>query len=139
MLKIVKYKVVLLLIFQLILLSACSNQQPKEITNEQNIIAYYSRLINYCDWINLITYDYGNTDKLIVTHNSPFKFMEKDYNMFKKVIPPNKIVLGFASYGYLYEKVKGFNIGMQCSKYLRHQQMKIPCFKLRFLENHKIT
>ncbi len=71
----------------------------------------YEELAINVDWINIMTYDYGNPTPSICKHITPLPDIQKDVDQFLKRVPANKIVLGLAFYSRIYSNVNDFNVG----------------------------
>lgn len=57
------------------------------------------------DWIDLMTYDMDTY--AVERHNAPFKMIRKFLARMKEIgFPPNKICVGFASYGFLFRNIR---------------------------------
>lgn len=74
----------------------------------------FNALSNYCDWYNVMTYDYDATWTTVFGHNAPLykdaasphnnncNASIMDYYKNQRGIPANKLVLGLPFYGYKY-------------------------------------
>jgi chitinase len=71
----------------------------------------YVKLSRQVDWINLMTYDFGNSDPLKCIHNTPFGEIVENVDRFSEKVLPEKLVLGLAFYGRKYGNVDTFTIG----------------------------
>jgi chitinase len=81
----------------------------------------YKELAKHVDWINLMTYDFGNVDTQKCMHNTPLADIQKEIALFLAAhIPAAKLVHGMAFYGRKYNKVESFHIG---AKGLREKKL----------------
>jgi len=72
----------------------------------------YKVLSENVDWINIMTYDYGNIDTLKCMHSTPLADIKADVDSFlNHGVPKHKLVLGLAFYGRKYVDVNCFSIG----------------------------